>query len=261
VEPDDRPALEILSLDRERHEIPERFQGSARAVGQQREYGHARRDRHAGAERLPLTAPGEIRQQQPRENLQGGRESDPDAGARVAAIGQVGGGGDEQRQQDRFEVQMMEVVVNGEQHDGERDQGGTPPPAPAALVHAPGERHDAEHPPARLGEGQTRIGQGGERHDHEQRERRPPDPLCLWRVVQHQAIEDAVGLRDFGGDVVALDAERRDERVNGEGGDERRLLAPRHAAISARASQPPRRSSPPSGVTAPHQRAPVRASR
>ena len=252
-------------MQRQRHPVLQRLDHAARTVGDEGEQRDAREHGDPHPQRLPLPAPGEIRQHESREHLERRREADPRARASLPPVGQIGRGRDQERQQDRLDVQVVEVVVHGKDHDGERGPGGAPAPAPARGPDAPGEGEHPDAAPGGLRERHAESRQQRERRHQQRPERRPPRSLARCRGVDHLSGEQPLRLGDLRHDVVALaDAERdHDAGIQGEAGDERQLpaAAQRRHIPMARASQPARNSTPPIGVTAPHQRQPVRARR
>jgi len=147
---------------------------------------------------LPLPLHREVNEQQSGEELDRARESRPDTGSRDTALRVVHGGRHHQRQQDRLDVQVVKVVVNGEDHDGEGAERRDPAPAPSGRGDAPHEAPDPQGSPQPFGERHTDVGERRERNNDQQRKWGPPRALRLRHIVDGETVQQEASLGDLG---------------------------------------------------------------
>ena len=175
------------------------------AVRQHRADGEPACHRDSRCNTPPPPAVGEVQEQQGGKSLDRRRESDPRSCARFAAGLEVRRRCHDQREQDRSEIQVLEVAVQRLPHCGQRQHHGTPTCRPATRpCDAPPQARNVQRGPARLGERQAPARDQGEGDKPEGREGRPPDSFFRVCGIEREPVEQPLGLPQLLGEIAAL---------------------------------------------------------
>src|SRR2546422_960841 len=179
----------------------------------EREHGaHGQRASHREARRdpLPVSPVGEIEQQQRRKSLDGAGETDPRAGPDFAALLEIRRRGNDQAEQQRRQIQVLEVALQRLADGGQPEYDRHPTGRPAPGQHkTPAKAAHVQEGPARLRHGQAPARHEREGHESERRERRPPDAPFRVCHIERQPAQQPLALGELLGKVSAFaDADR-----------------------------------------------------